>query len=68
MAKDEAKLIPIEEHLLWCGPCLDRAEEIQSFVDAVPFTRMWHQVKPPTITTTTKWSILNLNYHLWLAQ
>jgi hypothetical protein len=24
------ELGPIEEHLLWCGPCLDRAEEIDN--------------------------------------
>ena len=24
MVKEEAKLAALEEHLLWCGPCVDR--------------------------------------------
>ena len=30
---DEAELAPLEEHLLWCGECMDRAEAVESYVD-----------------------------------
>ena len=31
----ESELAPLEEHLLWCGVCLDRAEEAARYVDEV---------------------------------
>jgi hypothetical protein len=33
MVTDEADLAPIEEHLLWCGECMNRAEEVELYVD-----------------------------------
>jgi anti-sigma factor RsiW len=27
-----ARLDPVEEHILFCSACLDRAEEIESFI------------------------------------
>jgi hypothetical protein len=33
--KDEAELAALEEHLLWCGTCVDRAEATARYVDAV---------------------------------
>jgi hypothetical protein len=35
MVKDEAELAALEEHLLWCGACVDRAEAVAQYVDAV---------------------------------
>ena len=35
MVKDEAELAALEEHLLWCGACVDRAEAAAQYVDAV---------------------------------
>ena len=35
MVKDEAELALLEEHLLWCGPCIDRAEAAALYVDTV---------------------------------
>lgn len=35
MITEEAELALLEEHLLWCGSCQDRAEEIQGYVDAI---------------------------------
>ena len=35
MLKDEADLAALEEHLLWCGTCVDRAEAAAQYVDAV---------------------------------
>jgi hypothetical protein len=35
MVKDEAELAALEEHLLWCGVCVDRAEATAQYVDAV---------------------------------
>jgi hypothetical protein len=35
MVKDEGELAALEEHLLWCGVCVDRAEATQRYVDAV---------------------------------
>jgi hypothetical protein len=32
---DAAELAKLEEHLLWCGGCLERAEAIAQYVDAV---------------------------------
>jgi hypothetical protein len=31
----EPELSHIEEHLLWCHPCLDRCEKVESYVDAI---------------------------------
>ena len=33
MITEEAELAPLEEHLLWCHECLDRAEAAQEYVD-----------------------------------
>jgi hypothetical protein len=33
MVRDEAELAAIEEHLLWCPICVDRAEESADYVD-----------------------------------
>lgn len=33
MITDEAELAPLEEHLLWCHACQDRAQEVQDYVD-----------------------------------
>jgi hypothetical protein len=35
MAKDEAELAPLEEHLLACPRCVARAEASQDYVDAI---------------------------------
>lgn len=35
MVTDEAELAPLEEHLLWCERCVERAEQIQDYVDAL---------------------------------
>ena len=35
MLTDEGELAPLEEHLLWCGPCVDRAEAAAQYVDTV---------------------------------
>jgi hypothetical protein len=35
MMKDETELAALEEHLLWCGTCVDRAEATARYVDAV---------------------------------
>jgi hypothetical protein len=35
MVGDEAKLAALEEHLLRCGDCVDRAEDAAQYVDAV---------------------------------
>jgi hypothetical protein len=35
MVKDETELAPLEEHLLWCHKCVDRAEASERFVDAI---------------------------------
>jgi hypothetical protein len=32
---DDAELGLLEEHLLWCGECIDRAEAIAQYLDAV---------------------------------
>ncbi|MGD0776680.1 MAG: hypothetical protein ABSC05_28015 [Candidatus Solibacter sp.] len=35
MVKGEAELAALEEHLLWCGVCVDRAEESAQYIDTV---------------------------------
>jgi hypothetical protein len=35
MVVDEAELAAIEEHLLWCSICVDRAEESAAYVDSL---------------------------------
>ena len=35
MVKEEAELAALEEHLLWCGPCVDRTEAASQYVDTV---------------------------------
>ena len=35
MVKDEAELASLEEHLMWCSPCIERAETTVQYVDAV---------------------------------
>jgi hypothetical protein len=35
MVKDEAELAALEEHLLWCSGCIDRAEAAAQYVDGV---------------------------------
>jgi anti-sigma factor RsiW len=35
MVKDEAELASLEEHLLVCPACLERAEATQDYVDAL---------------------------------
>ena len=32
MVKDEAELESLEQHLLVCGPCIERAEETRQYV------------------------------------
>jgi hypothetical protein len=34
----EPELDVIEEHLIWCGPCVERAEEAQDYVDFLRVT------------------------------
>jgi hypothetical protein len=38
MVKDEAELAALEEHLLWCQGCLERAEAAAQYVDAIRST------------------------------
>ena len=35
MIPDGPELAALEEHLLLCGECLDRAEDTQDYVDAI---------------------------------
>jgi hypothetical protein len=35
MVKDEAELAGLEEHILACPPCAERADEAQDYVDAM---------------------------------
>ena len=35
MVTDEPELAVIEEHLLWCQPCIDRMKETERYVDAM---------------------------------
>jgi hypothetical protein len=35
MVKDEAELAPLEEHLLWCTKCFDRAESAADYADSM---------------------------------
>ena len=35
MVKDEAELAAVEEHLLWCSPCIDRADATAQYVDGL---------------------------------
>ncbi len=35
MVTDESELAPLEEYLLWCGWCVERAEQTQDYVDAM---------------------------------
>jgi hypothetical protein len=35
MIKDEAELGPLEEHLLTCPNCIERAEGAQDYVDSI---------------------------------
>src|SRR5580700_2593205 len=32
---DETELTPLEEHLLWCASCIDRAEQTAAYVEAI---------------------------------
>ncbi len=40
MVIDEEELAPLEEHLLWCAWCVERAEETQDYVDAMRVASM----------------------------
>lgn len=35
MVADEEELAPLEEHLLWCPSCVERADEAQDYVDVI---------------------------------
>jgi hypothetical protein len=35
LVTDETELAALEEHLLWCGSCVDRAEAAAQYVDVV---------------------------------
>jgi hypothetical protein len=35
MVTEENELAVLEEHLLWCTSCVERAEETQDYVDAM---------------------------------
>jgi hypothetical protein len=35
MVSDEVELAPLEEHLLWCTWCVEQADQIQDYVDAM---------------------------------
>jgi hypothetical protein len=35
MITEEEELAPLEEHLLWCHSCVERAEEAQDYVDLI---------------------------------
>lgn len=35
MVREEAELSPLEEHLLVCGECAERAEQSDRYVDAI---------------------------------
>ena len=35
MVTEESELAALEEHLLWCTSCVERAEETQDYVDAM---------------------------------
>jgi hypothetical protein len=35
MVTREEELAPLEEHLLWCHSCVERAEETEEYVDLI---------------------------------
>jgi len=35
MVTDESELTELQEHLLWCPHCVERAEETRDYVDAM---------------------------------
>lgn len=35
MVTEEEELAPLEEHILCCPSCAERAEEVQDYVDAI---------------------------------
>ena len=35
MVTADEELAPLEEHLLWCHPCIERAQEAENYVDLV---------------------------------
>ena len=35
MIRDESELAQLEEHLLWCSHCIERAEQSDDYVDAM---------------------------------
>jgi hypothetical protein len=35
MVRDETELAPLEEHILACGSCAERADQTQDYVDAM---------------------------------
>ena len=35
MVTAEEELATLEEHLLWCHPCIERAQEAENYVDLV---------------------------------
>ena len=35
MVKDDSELAPVQEHILACGWCAERADEVQNYMDAM---------------------------------
>jgi hypothetical protein len=48
MMKDEGELAALEEHLLWCGVCVDHADATAQYVDcrASRSLRISHSPEP----------------------
>jgi len=40
MVTDEGELASLEEHLLWCAWCVERAEQTQDYVDVMRVASM----------------------------
>ena len=46
MVTDEEDLAPLEEHILGCSLCAERAEEAQDYVDALRKPELHFSVSP----------------------
>jgi hypothetical protein len=45
MVLEEVELAPLEEHLLCCSWCTERAEDIQDYVDAIRIALLEHGIQ-----------------------
>ena len=58
MINDETELAALEEHILACEPCAERADETQNYVDAVRVAALMLPLRvdhsAPTSATTIR--------------